>query len=249
MRYFVYLSYDGSSYHGWQVQPNGLTVQEVLQRCLSTLLRQDVKVIGAGRTDTGVHALVMVAHFDVPDEGALLDCGQLAYKLNKILPADIAVSHVERVAADMHARFSAVSRTYQYFVHLRKLPFRRQYGWQLYGDIDFQKMNKAAERLLGSHDFTSFSKVDTDTMTNDCTVTEAKWEEVEKDVWCFSITANRFLRNMVRAVVGTLLEVGRGRMSVGEFADVLEKRNRCSAGESVPGHALFLVDIKYPLKQ
>ncbi len=243
MRYFIHLSYDGGAYHGWQVQPNGISVQEELQRCLSTLLRQDVGVTGAGRTDTGVHALAMVAHFDA--EGDEIDCGQLTYKLNKMLPRDIAVDRIERVSDDMHARFSARSRTYHYFVTTRKLPLWRNYSWQLYGEVDFEKMNEAAAAMLGTHDFTSFSKVDTDTKTNICTVTEAHWQEVETGVWRFTMTANRFLRNMVRATVGTLMEVGRGKMTPAQFAEVIAKKNRCEAGESVPGHALFLADIKY----
>ncbi len=243
MRYFVYLSYDGTAYHGWQVQPNGSSVQGELQRCLSILLRQDASVTGAGRTDAGVHARRMVAHFDVEEE---IDCEQLAYRLNKMLPSDIAVDSVKRVSDDMHARFSAQSRTYHYLVSMKKRPLWRNYSWQLYGEVDFQKMNEAASMLLGTHDFTSFSKVDTDTKTKVCTVTEACWQEMEPGIWCFSITANRFLRNMVRAIVGTLLEVGRGKMTLAQFVKVIELKNRCEAGESVPGHALFLADIKYP---
>lgn len=250
MRYFITLSYDGSAYHGWQIQPNGTSVQETLQQALSTLLRTSIEVVGAGRTDAGVHATMMVAHFDFPaseDEicAVPLDCAQLTYKLNKILPPDIAVQQVRPVADDMHARFSATLRTYHYFVHLRKDPFRRRYSWQLYDDIDFQRMNEAASTLLEYRDFTSFSKVNTDTKTNECLITEAHWDELEPGVWRFTISANRFLRNMVRAIVGTLIEVGRGKLSIGDFRQVIEQKNRCSAGESVPGNALFLVDIKY----
>ena len=250
MRYFITLSYDGSAYHGWQIQPNGTSVQETLQQALSTLLRTSIEVVGAGRTDAGVHATMMVAHFDFPaseDEicAVPLDCAQLTYKLNKILPPDIAVQQVRPVADDMHARFSATLRTYHYFVHLRKNPFRRRYSWQLYGDIDFQRMNEAASALLEYRDFTSFSKVNTDTKTNECIITEAHWDELEPGVWRFTISANRFLRNMVRAIVGTLIEVGRGKLSIEDFRQVIEQKNRCSAGESVPGNALFLVDIKY----
>ena len=256
MRYFITLSYDGTRYHGWQIQPNGISVQETLQRCLSTLLRQTIEVVGAGRTDAGVHAKMMVAHFDVDspsregDEGqaglvSSLDCPQLVYKLNKILPPDIAVQKVEPVEDDMHARFSATSRTYHYFINLRKSPFLKAYSWYVYGNLDFQKMNEAARTLLEYKDFTSFSKVNTDTKTNDCNVTKAVWEELEPGEWRFTVTANRFLRNMVRAIVGTLVEVGRGKMTVEQFRKVIEQRNRCSAGESVPGNALFLVDIRY----
>ena len=241
-RYFITLSYDGTRYHGWQIQPNGDSVQARLQEALSTLLRVAVSVTGAGRTDTGVHARMMVAHFDYED---MLDCPQLTYRLNKILPQDIAVQKVEPVAEDMHARFSATSRTYHYFVHTRKEPFCRHYSWLLHGEIDFGAMNEAAQMLLQYHDFTSFSKVNTDTKTNLCTITEAHWDEIAPGQWRFTITANRFLRNMVRAIVGTLLEVGRGRMTKEEFCKVIEQQDRCSAGESVPGNGLFLVNIEY----
>ncbi len=241
------LSYDGTRYHGWQIQPNGTSVQETLQRCLSTLCRQNIEVVGAGRTDAGVHAAKMVAHFDMPSSDGLpsADCAQLAYRLNKILPQDIAVQKVEPVAEEMHARFSATSRTYHYFIHTSKNPFARHYSWLVCGKTDFAKMNEAAATLMEYRDFTSFSKVKTDTKTNDCTVTEAHWDNIAPDVWRFTITANRFLRNMVRAIVGTLVEVGRGKMSVEDFRRVIEDKNRCSAGESVPGNALFLADVKY----
>lgn len=243
MRYFITFSYDGTNYHGWQIQPNGISVQEVLQKALSLLLRQEVEVVGAGRTDAGVHARMMVAHFTLEGPSPLLD--QLVYKLNKVLPHDIAVQKIEPVADDMHARFSATSRTYHYFVHTSKDPFLRAYSWRLPYPLDFEKMNEAAQILLGEHDFTSFSKTNTDTKTNLCTVTEARWEAVDTNSWRFTITANRFLRNMVRAVVGTLIEVGRGKLTVEGFRKVIEAQDRCSAGESVPGNALFLVDVSY----
>jgi tRNA pseudouridine38-40 synthase len=242
MRYFITLSFDGTAYHGWQIQPHSVSVQEELQKALSTLLRMSVEVVGAGRTDTGVHARKMVSHFDINAE---LDCQQLVYKLNKLLPRDIAVQHVEQVSDDMHARFSAKSRTYHYYVHLGKNPFLRSYSWQLYGNPDFELMNKAAVVLMEYMDFTSFSKVNTDTKTNDCTITEAHWDRVGEGQWRFTITANRFLRNMVRAIVGTLMEVGRGRMTIEQLRQVIEAKDRCRAGDSVPGNALFLVDVKY----
>jgi tRNA pseudouridine38-40 synthase len=242
MRYFITLSFDGTAYHGWQIQPHSISVQEELQKALSTLLRMPVEVVGAGRTDTGVHARKMVSHFDINAE---LDCQQLVYKLNKLLPRDIAVQHVEQVSDDMHARFSAKSRTYHYYVHLGKNPFLRSYSWQLYGNPDFELMNKAAVVLMEYMDFTSFSKVNTDTKTNDCTLTEAHWDRVGEGQWRFTITANRFLRNMVRAIVGTLMEVGRGRMTIEQLRQVIEAKDRCRAGDSVPGNALFLVDVKY----
>ena len=242
MRYFITFSYDGTSYHGWQIQPHSISVQEELQKAISTLLRQTIEVVGAGRTDTGVHARKMIAHFDFETE---VDCTQLVYKLNKILPRDIAVQKVEKVADDMHARFSATSRTYHYFVHMAKDPFLRAYSWQVYGEPDFELMNEAAKVLMEYRDFTSFSKVNTDTKTNDCTITEAHWDRVGEYQWRFTITANRFLRNMVRAIVGTLLEVGRGRMTIDQLRHVIEAKDRCRAGDSVPGNALFLVEVKY----
>ena len=242
MRYFITFSYDGTAYHGWQIQPHSLSVQEELQKAMSILLRKPMEVVGAGRTDTGVHARKMVAHFDYDEE---VDCPQLVYKLNKLLPRDIAVQQVEPVAEDMHARFSAKSRTYHYFVHMGKNPFLRSYSWQVYGNIDFELMNQAASVLMEYKDFTSFSKVNTDTKTNDCTITEAHWDRVGEDQWCFTITANRFLRNMVRAILGTLMEVGRGRMTIEQLRRVIDAKDRCCAGDSVPGNALFLVQVKY----
>lgn len=242
MRYFITLSYDGTAYHGWQIQPHSLSVQEELQKALSTLLRKPMEVVGAGRTDTGVHARKMIAHFDTDTE---VDCPQLVYKLNKLLPKDIAVQQVEQVANDMHARFSAKSRTYHYYIHLTKSPFLRAYSWQVYANPDFELMNQAARVLMEYKDFTSFSKVNTDTKTNDCTITEARWDRVGEDQWRFTVTANRFLRNMVRAIVGTLMEVGRGRMTIEQLRSVIEAKDRCRAGDSVPGNALFLVEVRY----
>lgn len=245
MRYFIQLSYDGTAYHGWQRQPNGESVQETLEGALSILLRQPVEVVGAGRTDAGVHASMMVAHMDLSSPlGGDLERG-LVYKLNKLLPHDIAVQRVWPVADDMHARFSATSRTYHYYIHTRKNPFLRDRSWLVTFPLDFDRMNEAAQRLFDYEDFTSFSKVNTDAKTNLCHITEARWEEVEQGNWRFTITANRFLRNMVRAIVGTLVEVGRGRMTVEEFCQVIEQKNRCSAGESVPAHALFLTRVEY----
>ena len=242
MRFFITLSYDGTCYHGWQIQPNGNSVQQELQQALSTLLRKPVEVVGAGRTDTGVHARMMVAHFDWDEP---LDGKQLTYKLNKLLPQDIAVQDVQQVAEDMHARFSATSRTYHYYINTQKDPFLSAYSWQIPYPLDFEKMNEAAKVLLEYKDFTSFSKVNTDTKTNLCELKEAYWKEVAPNQWRFTITANRFLRNMVRAVVGTLVEVGRGRISIEDVRQIIEAKDRCQAGESVPGKGLFLVDIKY----
>lgn len=242
MRRFIQLSYDGAAYHGWQKQPNAMSVQQTLQEALSTLLQTDIEVVGAGRTDAGVSARMMVAHFET---SKACDNEQLVYKLNKLLPHDIAVQRIWEVPDEMHARFSATSRTYHYYIHTRKDPFVRQYSWLVTFPLDFARMNEAASRLPGFEDFTSFSKVNTDTKTNLCNVTEARWTQEGENTWRFTITANRFLRNMVRAIVGTLIEVGRGRMTVDEFCQVIEQKNRCSAGDSVPGHALFLVDVSY----
>lgn len=242
MRYFIRLSYDGTGYHGWQVQPNGNTVQAELQKALAVILREDTPVVGAGRTDTGVHARVMVAHFE---HGGIDDCRQLAYRLNRLLPRDIAVSSVEPVADGMHARFSAVSRTYHYYIHTRKDPFQRAYSCELHYQLDFELMNRAAAMLLEYDDFGAFCKSHADVKTTLCKVTSAGWHRTSPGSWYFEITANRFLRNMVRAVVGTLIEVGRHRMTLEEFRGVVEGRRRTEAGESMPGNALFLEDIKY----
>lgn len=242
MRYFITLSYDGTRFHGWQIQPNGTTVQEELQKALSVLLRQDVSVTGAGRTDTGVHARMMVAHFDIDSE---IDGVQLAYKLNKFLPSDIAIQKIEQVADDMHARFSATSRTYHYYIHTAKSPFLRHYSCELHYPLDFPKMNEAARQLLEYDDFGAFCKAHADVKTTLCKVTKAEWHQTSADTWYFEITANRFLRNMVRAVVGTLIEVGRGRLSLDDFRRVVEGKRRTEAGESMPGNALFLERIEY----
>lgn len=252
MRYFIQLSYDGTGYHGWQVQPSGVSVQEVLQKALSTLLRQPTEVTGAGRTDAGVHASMMVAHFDWPaahegegGEKAPLDCTQLTYKLNRLLPPDVAVQAVRPVGPEMHARFSATRRTYHYYIHTRKDPFLRGYSWQVNVPLDFALMNEAAQVLLEYSDFTSFSKTGTDVKTNICQLTEARWEQLKPGEWRFTVSANRFLRNMVRAIVGTLVEVGRHRMTISQMRHAIEAKDRQRAGESVPGHALYLTNIEY----
>ena len=252
MRYFIQLSYDGTGYHGWQVQPNGVSVQEVLQKALSTLLRQPTEVTGAGRTDAGVHASMMVAHFDWPAdhegegcEEMPLDCTQLTYKLNRLLPPDVAVQAVRPVGPEMHARFSATRRTYHYYIHTRKDPFLRGYSWQVNVPLDFALMNEAAQVLLEYSDFTSFSKTGTDVKTNICQLTEARWEQLKPGEWRFTVSANRFLRNMVRAIVGTLVEVGRNRMTISQMRHAIEAKDRQRAGESVPGHALYLTNIEY----
>ena len=242
MRYFVWFSYDGTAYHGWQIQPNGNSVQEELQRALSTLLREEISVTGAGRTDAGVHARQMVAHFDFSEA---IDLEQLAYKLNRILPCDIAVDRVELVDDDMHARFSATSRTYHYYIHTKKDPFSRPYSTELHYELDFDKMNEAGRILMTYDDFGAFCKSHSDVKTTLCRVTKAEWVQTSETSWYFEITANRFLRNMVRAVVGTLIDVGRGRLTVDDFRKVIEGKRRTAAGESMPPNALFLENIRY----
>lgn len=242
-RYFVTFSYDGTNYHGWQIQPHDNSVQAELQKALSTLLRQDVEVVGAGRTDTGVHARQMAAHFDL--DAPLADPRQLAYKLNRLLPRDIAVYDVFPVADDMHARFSATRRTYHYYIHTHKNPFLRKYSCELHYDLDFALMNEAASHLLTVDDFGAFCKSHTDVKTTLCNVTEARWVQTADDSWYFVIAANRFLRNMVRAVVGTLIEVGRHRMTIEDFDRVVAGKKRTAAGESMPGNALFLEMVEY----
>ena len=247
-RYFITFSYDGTRYHGWQIQPNGDSVQARLQEALSTLLREAVSVTGAGRTDTGVHARMMVAHFDTEarfeaEEG--INEAQLAYKLNRLLPYDIAVEKVEKVSSELHARFSATARTYHYYIHTKKDPFRKAYSCELHYALDFAKMNEAAQVLTTYEDFGAFCKAGADVKTTLCHVTRAQWIQTSPTTWYFEITANRFLRNMVRAVVGTLIEVGRGRMSLEAFRRVIEGKQRSDAGESMPGNALFLENIDY----
>ena len=226
------------------MQPNGLAVQEVLQHALRTVLRAPrLEVVGAGRTDAGVHARLMVAHFDADLDGR--PWTDWLAKWNSLLPADVAVHDVRPVRADAHARFDAMARRYEYHVVLRKDVFRTGLAARLHRAPDFERMNEAARLLLGRHDFTSFSKLHTDVKTNICTVTHAEWTQRDGE-WVFTIEADRFLRNMVRAVVGTLLEVGRGRMPVDGFARVIEARDRCRAGTSAPAQGLYLVDVRYP---
>ena len=245
MRCFMDLSYDGTAYHGWQMQPGDVSVQETIEQALSTLLRTPTPIVGAGRTDAGVHARQMVAHFDMDDEAPIAGAA-LAERLNRMLPQDIVIHSIRRVKPDAHARFDACARTYLYYVATAKDCFNRAYRLRLVHEPDFALMNEAASHLLTFTDFTSFSKLHTDVKTNNCRVTHAAWEQVSDHEWAFRITADRFLRNMVRAVVGTLLEVGRGKMSVEEFCRVVERKDRCAAGTSVPACALFLEHIEYP---
>ena len=241
-RYFIWLSYDGTNYHGWQVQPNGISVQGELQRVLSTLLRQEISITGAGRTDAGVHARVMAAHFEFEGE---VDCKQLVYKMNRMLAGDIVIDRIEEVSPDLHARFSATERTYNYYIHTRKDPFLRHYSCEIHYPLDFEKMNEAGRILTEYEDFGAFCKAHSDVKTTLCHVTRAEWIQTGVTTWYFVITANRFLRNMVRAVVGTLVDVGRGRLSIEDFRKVIEGKKRTDAGDSMPGNALFLEDVRY----
>lgn len=242
MRYFIYFSFDGTNYHGWQIQPNGISVQEQLETALSTLLREKVPVVGAGRTDAGVHARKMVAHFDINQK---IDGKQLVYKLNRLLPRDMAVYRIEEVESTKHARFSALSRTYRYYITTNRDPFTRMFSWQTNYELDFVLMNEAAAILLEYEDFAAFCKSHSDAKTTICNVMSAKWYMTSDTSWYFEITANRFLRNMVRAIVGTLVEVGRHRITINEFRKIIESKQRTKAGESMPGNALFLYDIGY----
>ena len=242
MRYFLELSYAGTRYHGWQSQPNAPTVQASIEKALSLLLRMPVKITGAGRTDTGVHARQMFAHFDSKDA---VNTAELTYKLNSFLPDDIAIHRIHRVKDDAHARFDAISRSYKYYIHRYKNPFLTQTSWYFAKDLDVDLMNKAARILLEYNDFKSFSKTHTDVKTYICKVQQAVWQTVDNQI-VFRITADRFLRNMVRAIVGTLIEVGLHKTSLTDFRQIIESRNRSNAGFSVPAKGLFLTEITYP---
>ncbi|PXV67549.1 tRNA pseudouridine38-40 synthase [Dysgonomonas alginatilytica] len=240
-RYFMYLAYNGTNYCGWQIQQNGLSIQEVIEKALATLLRVPTPILGAGRTDAGVHARQMMAHFDAE----VGDTVMLTEKLNRVLPKDIVIYKVVRVKEDAHARFDAASRLYRYYMTTQKDPFMYPYKYKVHGDIDVDRMNRCSEILFDYIDFTSFSKLHTDVKTNDCTIMYARWEQ-QGDDYIFTIKANRFLRNMVRAIVGTLLEAGRGKLDEAGMRRIIEAKDRGVAGCSVPGHALFLEEIEYP---
>lgn len=250
MRYFIRFSYAGADFHGSQAQPNGVTVQEVMERAMATLLRRPVPLTFAGRTDAGVHACGMWAHWDWDSYGenrkSLPPLPGLAARLNGLLSASVAVQEIVPVRDDAHARYSALSRTYEYRVTMRKDPFSAGFAARVAPGLDFGLMNRAAEQLLGRHDFASFCKAHTDVKTTLCTVRRAAWERKDDAHAVFTIEADRFLRNMVRAVVGTLFEVGRGRMTAERFADVVAARDRCAAGQSAPAEGLCLVRVEYP---
>lgn len=256
MRYKLILSYDGSSFCGWQVQTKDSSVQGCIQDALKTLLGEEIPVTGAGRTDTGVHAIGYCAHFDSSKE---LDASALCYKLNAILPVSVRIHSISTVGEDFHARFGATSRSYMYFLHREKDPFMEKRSWRCGYPLDIEEMNRAASMILGTHDFSCFEKTGGNNKTSICTITKAEWTTYVPDhvrmmgftpsspdcYLVFTITADRFLRNMVRAVTGTLVDIGRGKHPAEWILEVMASHDRCAAGESVPGHALFLVDVKY----
>ena len=257
MRYKIRLSYDGKAFCGWQIQNNARTVQGELEKAVSTLLGTQIQVTGAGRTDSDVNAINYIAHFDVPDEVSI-EAAHLCYKLNAMLPREIAVHEVCESSADFHARFDAQSREYHYFIHFCKDPFCEKYSYRMRYPLDIEKMNEAAGHLLGEHDFSCFEKVGGNNTTSICTVSEAFWSTYrplhaemmgypcrEGDYIVFRIRANRFLRNMVRAIVGSLIEVGRGKKDPAWIAELIRSGSRSDAGSSVPGNALFFTGAVY----
>ncbi len=243
MRFFIELQYLGTNYHGWQIQPDAISVQEVIQKAISILLKSKIDITAAGRTDAGVHALQMFAHFDTTTE---FDRKTLIHRLNNFLPKDISILNIFQVDKNAHARFDAISRSYQYHIHLGKNPFNTNTSWQLFNkQLDVDKMNELASILLNHTNFKCFSKSNTDVFTYNCAITEAKWIKNGNSLQ-FHITANRFLRNMVRAIVGTLYNAGTGKINREDFIAILESGNRQKAGFSVPAKGLFLTKVTYP---
>ena len=245
MRFFIRFAYDGTAFHGSQRQPNGVTVQETMEQALAMIFREDIPLTFAGRTDAGVHAREMYAHFDINDNQSSM-VNNLKFRLNGILPDSIAIYDIFRVTDDAHARFSAKRRTYEYHVIDHKDPFLLPYATRLRTPIDFVSMNEAARHLIGRQDFASFCRTHTDVKTTICDLTQAEWKELGNGHAVFTISADRFLRNMVRAVVGTLFQVGQGKMTQEQFAEVIAQHNRCSAGDSAPAQGLYLTHIEYP---
>ena len=242
MRYFLELSYNGANYHGWQKQPNAITVQEVLEKALSILLNRPIPIVGAGRTDAGVHAKQMYAHFDIE---AINDTDQLVYKLNAFLPKDIAIHQLYKVTDNAHARFDAYSRTYLYRVSTKKNVFNIDQAYYFKPELNMDHIIEASSILKEYKDFECFSKVHTDVKTFNCNIQNVNWQRINEE-WHFTITADRFLRNMVRAIVGTLLTIGSGKLCVDDMYNIINSKNRSKAGYSVPGHALYLTEILYP---
>ena len=247
MRYFIRFAYDGTAFHGSQRQPNGITVQETMEQALAMIFREEVPLIFAGRTDAGVHAREMFAHFDLPDnDNSKFLILNSKFRLNGILPNSIAIFDIYPVKDDAHARFDAVRRTYEYHVVDHKDPFLCTQATRIRPGLDFAAMNEAAQLLIGKQDFASFCRTNTDVKTTICDLTRAEWKELGNGHAVFTIAADRFLRNMVRAVVGTLFEVGRGKMTKEQFAEVITQHNRCAAGDSAPAEGLFLTHVEYP---
>lgn len=242
MRYFIKLAYNGTLYHGWQSQPNAITVQETLEKALSLLFKIPIELVGAGRTDSGVHAKEMFAHFDFSEP---IDGDFWIPKLNSFLPKDIVIYEIYLVATDAHARFDASSRTYEYYINPFKDAFSASQSWYHHYPLAIDKMNEAASYLLEHTDFECFSKTNTDVFTFNCKITEAFWQKKGNQL-IFTITADRFLRNMVRAIVGTLVNIGQGKMEVAQMKTIIESKNRSEAGFSAPAHGLYLTRIKYP---
>lgn len=242
MRYFIELSYNGSAYHGWQNQPNAISVQEVLEKGLSILLKEPISTMGAGRTDAGVHAKQLYAHFNTEVN---LEIDTVIYKLNALLPKDIAVSNIFRVKEESHARFDAISRTYLYRIALSKNVFNYEQAYYLKPKINIERLNKATKILFDYKDFQCFSKSNTDVKTYHCDIMKAEWTIVDDELR-FTIKADRFLRNMVRAIVGTLINIGIGKVEIEELHTIIQSKNRGKAGFSVPAHALYLIEVGYP---
>lgn len=244
MRYFVKLAFNGTRFVGWQIQPNGDSIQSILQNAMTLLFKESIELTGCGRTDAGVHATNFYAHFDIQKEFTQKELDFLTNKLNSFLPKEIVIYKILKVSDDLHARFSAKSRTYKYYIDISKDPFSFQNSYRVFEPLHVDAMNQAALYLLQIQDFTSFSKLHTQVNNNNCTVTFAQWEQVNHQL-VFTITANRFLRNMVRAIVGTLLLVGKGKITFEEFQKIVLEKNRSKAGTSVPAHALFLENVRY----
>jgi len=242
LRYFIEIAFNGKNYHGWQIQPDAASVQKTLEKALSTLLRKKIDLVGAGRTDAGVHAKQLFAHFDFDET---IDNKKLCFKLNSFLPNDIVVKNIFSVKEDAHARFHALSRTYEYHVSLEKDPFVNEFSYQLLQNPDVEKMNKASKILLNYTNFQCFSKSKTDVKTYNCIITFAEWK-LHNNKLVFTITADRFLRNMVRAIVGTLLEIGLGKLEVNDLHDIIKSKNRSKAGTSAPAEGLYLTRVEYP---
>jgi tRNA pseudouridine38-40 synthase len=246
-RFFLQLSYNGSAYNGWQIQENSAnTVQQTLEEKLGMLLKEKINLVGCGRTDTGVHARHYMAHFDSQHSDLLVNKKHWIYKFNTVLPGDIAVQDIHAVKDNAHARYDATDRVYYYYISLKKNPFRDNFTWQIYGELDFELMNDAAKILLEYEDFTSFSKLNTQNKTNLCKISRAVWQHSHTDEWRFSIKANRFLRGMVRSIVGTLVLVGKNKLSLQQFREIIEVRDRSKSGANAPAKALFLTGIHYP---